>query len=103
VQKIAHATAATRKLTIAETHPKSGDTDNIASKIERYYTAGYAPQNGMTNPTSAFNLKGCRLEESGFITRMLIISFVCEFSWTSNPTYILPGLNCLQKASILAK
>ncbi|MFP1863784.1 SymE family type I addiction module toxin [Lonsdalea quercina] len=37
-------------------------------KTARYYTVGYAPHNGKSNPPSAINLKGRWLEESGFIT-----------------------------------
>ncbi|AYH07698.1 type I toxin-antitoxin system SymE family toxin [Pectobacterium parmentieri] len=40
---------------------------NKATKTERYYTVGYAPHNGKSNPPSAINLKGRWLEESGFI------------------------------------
>ncbi|MFP1794338.1 SymE family type I addiction module toxin [Lonsdalea quercina] len=55
---------------MAETHSKSDRTVNKAAKTERYYTVGYAPQNGRANPPSAINLKGRWLEESGFITGM---------------------------------
>ncbi|MFJ5481598.1 MULTISPECIES: SymE family type I addiction module toxin [Pectobacterium] len=45
---------------------------NKATKTARYYTVGYAPQNGKPNPPSAINLKGRWLEESGFMTGMPI-------------------------------
>ncbi|MFP1724175.1 SymE family type I addiction module toxin [Lonsdalea quercina] len=57
---------------MAETHSKSDDAVNKAAKTERYYTVGYAPHNGRPNPSSAINLKGRWLEESGFITGMPI-------------------------------
>ncbi|WP_323640909.1 SymE family type I addiction module toxin [Pectobacterium polonicum] len=47
-------------------------TLNKSAKTERYYTVGYAPHNGKSNPPSAINLKGRWLEESGFITGMPI-------------------------------
>ncbi|WP_407321194.1 SymE family type I addiction module toxin [Dickeya ananatis] len=50
----------------------SRNTVNTATKTARYYTVGYAPQNGKPNPPSAINLKGRRLEESGFMTGMPI-------------------------------
>ncbi|WP_370690986.1 SymE family type I addiction module toxin [Pectobacterium jejuense] len=31
---------------------------------------GYAPHNGKPKPPSTISLKSCRLEESGFITKM---------------------------------
>ncbi|MFP1868240.1 SymE family type I addiction module toxin [Lonsdalea quercina] len=55
---------------MAKAHSKSGVTVNKAAKTERYYTVGYAPHNGKSNPPSAINLKGYWLEESGFITGM---------------------------------
>lgn len=57
---------------MAETHSKSDGAVNKAAKTERYYTVGYAPQNGRPNPPSAINLKGRWLEESGFMTGMPI-------------------------------
>ncbi|UVO10541.1 type I toxin-antitoxin system SymE family toxin [Pectobacterium polonicum] len=47
-------------------------TLNKSARTERYYTVGYAPHNGKSNPPSAINLKGRWLEESGFITGMPI-------------------------------
>ncbi|TKY81324.1 SymE family type I addiction module toxin [Pectobacterium polonicum] len=47
-------------------------TLNKSAKTERYYTVGYAPHNGKSNPPSAINLKGRWLEEPGFITGMPI-------------------------------
>ncbi|MEI7042654.1 SymE family type I addiction module toxin [Pectobacterium parmentieri] len=55
---------------MAKAHSKSGVTVNKAAKTERYYTVGYAPHNGKSNPPSAINLKSRWLEESGFITGM---------------------------------
>ncbi|PWC11830.1 type I toxin-antitoxin system SymE family toxin [Brenneria roseae subsp. americana] len=55
---------------MAETHSKLDSAVNKATKTERYYTVGYAPQNGRPNPPSAINLKGRWLEESGFMTGM---------------------------------
>ncbi|MBE5227550.1 type I toxin-antitoxin system SymE family toxin, partial [Pectobacterium sp. A535-S3-A17] len=43
---------------MAKAHSKSGVTVNKAAKTERYYTVGYAPHNGKSNPPSAINLKG---------------------------------------------
>ncbi|KAA8993829.1 type I toxin-antitoxin system SymE family toxin [Affinibrenneria salicis] len=57
---------------MAETHSKSDGAVNKETKTERYYTVGYAPQNGKPNPTSAINLKGRWLEESAFMTGMPI-------------------------------
>ncbi|MCG8711115.1 type I toxin-antitoxin system SymE family toxin [Brenneria sp. 4F2] len=45
---------------------------NKVAKTERYYTVGFAPQNGRPNPPPAINLKGRWLEESGFMTGMPI-------------------------------
>ncbi|BES83369.1 SymE family type I addiction module toxin [Pectobacterium araliae] len=45
---------------------------SAVEKTARYYTVGYAPQNGKPNPPSAINLKGRWLEESGFMTGMPI-------------------------------
>ncbi|MBA0186321.1 MULTISPECIES: SymE family type I addiction module toxin [Pectobacterium] len=55
---------------MAKAHSKSDVTLNKPAKTERYYTVGYAPHNGKSNPPSAINLKGRWLEESGFITGM---------------------------------
>ncbi|MFE8146338.1 SymE family type I addiction module toxin [Brenneria goodwinii] len=57
---------------MAKAHSKSGVTVNKATKTARYYTVGYAPQNGRPNPPSAINLKGRWLEECGFMTGMPI-------------------------------
>lgn len=57
---------------MAETHSESGLAVNTATKTARYYTVGYAPQNGRPNPPSAINLKGRWLEDSGFMTGMPI-------------------------------
>ncbi|MFE8118540.1 SymE family type I addiction module toxin [Brenneria goodwinii] len=57
---------------MAETHSKSDSAVNKAAKTERYYTVGYAPHNGRSNPPSAINLKGRWLEECGFMTGMPI-------------------------------
>ncbi|QTF07876.1 type I toxin-antitoxin system SymE family toxin [Brenneria izadpanahii] len=57
---------------MAEMHSKSDSVLNKAAKTERYYTVGYATQNGRPNPPSAINLKGRWLEESGFMTGMPI-------------------------------
>ncbi|QTF09873.1 type I toxin-antitoxin system SymE family toxin [Brenneria izadpanahii] len=53
---------------MAEKHFKSSCVVNKTAKTERYYTVGYAPQNGRPNPPSAINLKGRWLEASGFMT-----------------------------------
>ncbi|MDX6917657.1 SymE family type I addiction module toxin [Pectobacterium carotovorum] len=55
---------------MANAHSKSDVTLNKPAKTERYYTVGYVPRNGKSNPPSAINLKGRWLEESGFITGM---------------------------------
>ncbi|WP_413556395.1 SymE family type I addiction module toxin [Brenneria sp. L3-3Z] len=57
---------------MAGKHSKSDGAVNKAAKTERYYTVEYTPQNGGANPSSAINLKGRRLEESGFMTGMPI-------------------------------
>lgn len=63
---------------MAKAHSKSGVTVNKAAKTERYYTVGYAPHNGKSNPPSAINLKGRWLEESSFITGMPVIVTVAR-------------------------
>ncbi|QQA75782.1 SymE family type I addiction module toxin [Pectobacterium parmentieri] len=53
-------------------YPRSAGLSDVnkTSKIEHYYTVGYAPHNGKSNPLSAINLKGRWLKECGFITGM---------------------------------
>jgi len=53
---------------MAKAHSKSGSTINKVPKTERYYTVGYAPRGGNSNPPPAINLKGQWLKEAGFET-----------------------------------
>ncbi|MBD2816887.1 type I toxin-antitoxin system SymE family toxin, partial [Xenorhabdus sp. Flor] len=49
---------------MAKAHSKQNRAVNKAAKTERYYTVGYVPQNGNTNPM--IRLKGQWLKAAGF-------------------------------------
>ncbi|MBC8954994.1 SymE family type I addiction module toxin [Xenorhabdus sp. PB62.4] len=51
---------------MAKAHSKQNRAVNKAAKTERYYTVGYVPQNGRSNPRPAINLTGRWLKAAGF-------------------------------------
>nr|WP_314266048.1 SymE family type I addiction module toxin [uncultured Moellerella sp.] len=51
---------------MAKAHSKSGSPVNKVTKTERFYTVGYAQQDGRQGPAPAIHLKGLWLQTAGF-------------------------------------